>query len=107
MSWAMRSNLSRHNVLVALEQTLGDPQRVELRLDDLAPPVLVLGHEPCPLEDRDVLLHGREAHWVMLGKLGHALVAMDGAADDVSPCPIRECAEDPVEVDCLPDCHLH
>ena len=53
---------------------------------------------PGPLEDRDVLLHRREAHGVVPGKLGHALPAIDRPADDVAPGGVREGAEHAVEV---------
>ena len=53
-----------------------------------------LGDEPRPLEHRDVLLHGREAHGVVARELGDALLAGDRPADDVTPGGVGEGAED-------------
>ena len=45
-----------------------------------------------------MLLHRREAHRVVAGELGDALLAVDRAANDVAPRGIGQRAEDAVEV---------
>ena len=47
-----------------------------LGADDLAPPDALLGDQPGPLEDGDVLLHGGEAHGVVRGQLRDALLGL-------------------------------
>ena len=78
--------------------------RLEICSNDLAASDARLGHQARPLEDRDVLLHGGEAHRVVLGKLGDALAAVDRPANDVAPGQVGEGAEEPVEVG---RCNLH
>jgi hypothetical protein len=86
-------------LLVPVEQPPRDVERLEVRADDLPPAAAVFADETRPLEDRDVLLHRREAHRVMGGQLGHALLAVDRAAHDVTPGGVTQCAEDAVVVE--------
>ena len=46
-----------------------------------------------------MLLHGREAHGVVPGQLGDALVPGDRPANDVTPSGIRQRAEDAVVIE--------
>ena len=66
----------------------------EVGPDDLATTDPLLGDEARPLEDGDVLLHGREAHRVVAGDLGDALLAGDRAAHDVTPGGVGQGGED-------------
>ena len=66
---------------------------------DLAAAGALLGDQAGPLEHGDVLLHGREAHRVVPGQLGDALVAVERAQDDVAPGGIRQGGEDVVGVE--------
>ena len=56
----------------------------------------MLADEAGPLEDGDVLLHRREAHRVVRGQLGDALLPVDRAAHDVTPGGVTQRAEDAV-----------
>ena len=62
-------------------------------------PRALLGDQARPLEDRDVLLHGREAHLVVPGQLGDALAAVECAQDDVAPGGVGQCGEDVIGVE--------
>ena len=53
---------------------------LEVGADDLPSPRCELADEAGPLEDGDVLLDRREAHRVVGGQLGHALLPVDRAA---------------------------
>jgi len=85
-------------LLVAIEQASRGAKPVEVRVDNLAPPDSALRDQPGPLEDRDVLLHGREAHRVVPRQVRDTLVAGDRPADDVAPRGVRQGAEHVVEV---------
>ena len=86
-------------LLVLVEQAPRDAQPLDVGADDLPAPDALLGDQAGPLEDRDVLLHGREAHRVVAGQLGDALLAVDRPADDVAPGGVGQRAEDAVEVE--------
>ena len=85
-------------LLVLVEQAARHAQSLDIGADDLASPDALLGDQPGPLEDRDVLLHRREAHRVVAGQLCDALLAVDRAAHDVAPGVVRQGAEHAVEV---------
>src|SRR5688572_21393860 len=89
--------------LVAVEQAPCDTECLDVGVDDLPPPAAVLADEAGPLEDRNVLLHRREAHRVVAGQLGHALLPVDRPAQDVAPGGVTQCPEDAVVVE--DDCH--
>src|SRR5437868_2284841 len=80
-------------LLVLVEQVAHDAEAFEIGADELAASDALLGDQPSPLEDGDVLLDGGEAHWVVAGQLDDALVGADRAADDVAPRLIGERAE--------------
>ena len=61
-------------------------------------PLPLLGHEAGPLEHRNVLLHGREAHRVVVRQLGNALCLRDGPAEDVATSRVRQRSEDQVGI---------
>ena len=61
---------------------------------DLLPAVSLLGDERGPLEHRDVLLHGGEAHVVAAGQRRDRLLALDRADEDVAPGRVRQRVED-------------
>src|SRR5918994_2659671 len=86
-------------LLVTVEQAPRDAEPLEVGADDLPPPAAVLSDEARPLEDGDVLLHRREAHRVVRGQLGYALLPVDRAAHDVAPGGVTQCAEDAVVVE--------
>jgi hypothetical protein len=46
-----------------------------------------------------VLLHGREAHRVVLGQLGDALLTHDSPAHDVAPGAVGQRPEHAIEVE--------
>ena len=66
--------------LVLVEQAARQAQPVDVGPDDLAAAGALLGDQAGPLEHRDVLLHGREAHRVVVGQLGDALARRSGRA---------------------------
>src|SRR4030095_15646345 len=86
-------------LLVPVEQALRRAEGLEVGADDLPSPDAMLADEAGPLEDGDVLLDRREAHRVVGGQLGHALLSVDRAAHDVTPGGVRECAENAVVVE--------
>ena len=94
----MRSIRPRHSSSYRSSRRRADAQPLEVGADDLAAPDALLGDQAGPLEDRDVLLHGREAHRVVAGQLGDALLAVDRPADDVAPRGVGQGAEHAVEV---------
>ena len=57
-----------------------------------------LGHEAGPLEHRDVLLHGREAHRIAVGEARDRRLAVDAAVEDVAPRRVGERVEQPVDL---------
>src|SRR3712207_4787505 len=93
------TTLFRSQLLVTVEQAPRNAKPLEVGADDLPPPDAVLADEAGPLEDGDVLLHCREAHRVVGGQLGYALLPVDRAAHDVPPGGIAQCAEDAVVVE--------
>src|SRR6185503_16826402 len=93
--------------LVLVQQPARDREPIDPGLDDLPTPGPRLGHEAGALEDRDVLLHGSEAHRVVRRELGDALLAGHRATEDVAPGGVREGAEDPVDGGWLEWHHLH
>jgi hypothetical protein len=62
----------------------------------LLPPGPPLADERRPLEHRDVLLHGRQAHLVAARQRRDRLLALDRAGEDVSSGRVRERLEDAV-----------
>jgi hypothetical protein len=72
-------------LLIPIEKAADGVQSGRVRTNDLAAAGLMLGDQSCPLENRDVLLYGSEAHWVVLGQFGNTLPTLDGAPDDISP----------------------
>lgn len=70
--------------LVLVEQAACPAERFHVGLDDLATTRALLGNQTGPLEDGDVLLHGREAHRVVPGDLGNAFGSGYRAEDDVT-----------------------
>ena len=95
----MRSTRSRHSSSYRSSRRRATRSRLEVGADDLPPPDAVLADQAGPLEHGDVLLHRREAHRVVAGQLGDALLAVDRAAHDVTPGGIAQCAEDAVVVE--------
>ena len=95
----MRSIAAAPQLLVLVEQAPRHAEPLEIGADDLPPPDALLGDQAGPLEDGDVLLHRREAHRVVAGQLGDALLAVDRPAHDVPPGGITQRAEDAVVVE--------
>ena len=62
-------------------------------------PVRCLVDQARPLEDGDVLLDGREAHGVVPGQLGDALVPTQGTEHDVAPRGVRQGGEHDVWIE--------
>ena len=85
-------------MLVAVKQAPDDAKALWICSYHLAAADSVLSNEASPLEDRDVLLHCSEAHRVMAGKLGDALLAIDRTPNDVPPGSVRERGEDMIDV---------
>ena len=85
--------------LVLVEQAARQAKPLDVGAHDLAPAGALLGDQAGPLEHRDVLLHGREAHRVVPGQLGDALAAVQRAQDDVTPGGIGQGGEDVVGVE--------
>ena len=94
MTSVMRSMRPRHNASYSIEQAPRVCEPCGIRRDDLAPAGAPLGHKAGSLEHRNVLLHGREAHGVVIRKLGDPLLASDRPANDVAPGGVREGGED-------------
>ena len=86
-------------ILVPVQDAPRDAESLEIGTDDLPAPDAVLGDEAGPLEDRDLLLHRREAHRVVRGQLGHAFLSIDHAAHDVAAGGVTQCAKDAVVVE--------
>ena len=99
MRSVMRSMRPRQSDLVLVEQATRQAQTLDVRAHDLAPAGALLGDEAGPLEHGDVLLDGREAHRVVPGQLGDALIATERPQDDVAPGGVRQCGEDVVGVE--------
>ena len=95
----MRSKRSAHICSYRSSKACAHPNAMEVGADDLAAADALLGDQPSPLEDGDVLLHRREAHGVVVGQLGDALMAGHRAAHDVAPRGISQGAEDAVVVE--------
>ena len=85
--------------LVLVEQAARQAQPVHVGPDDLAAAGALLGDQARPLEHRDVLLHGREAHGVVPGQFSDPFAAAQRAQDDVTTRAIGECGEDLVGVE--------
>ena len=64
----------------------------------LLPSDPLLADEARPLEHRDVLLHGGEAHPVGAGEGRHRPLALDHPGEDVAPGGVRERVEDQVDL---------
>ena len=67
-------------------------------VDDLLAAAPLLGHQAGPLEHRDVLLHGREAHRVDVGEPRHRGLAADAAVEDVAARRVGERVEQAVHL---------
>jgi hypothetical protein len=80
------------------EQMVGPAHGVGIAGDALRPAVLPLGHQPRPLEHRDVLLHRGERHLVAGRQLADRRVGVHHAGEDVAPRRVGERAEQLVEV---------
>ena len=80
----MRSMRPRHSASYWSSRSSGEAEPLDVGAHDLATAGAFLGDQAGPFEDRDVLLHGGEAHRVVPGQLGHALGAGEGPQDDVS-----------------------
>ena len=85
--------------LVLVEQAARQAEPLDVGAHDLAAAGALLGDQAGPLEHRDVLLHGGEAHGVVPGQLGDALAAAERAQDDVAPGGVRQGGEDLVGVE--------
>jgi len=77
----------------------GPADRIRIGAHELLPSAAVLGDQAGPLQHRDVLLHGGEAHRICLGQPRHRRVALGGAAEDVTPGSVRQGVK--YIVDCL------
>src|SRR5262249_20439226 len=53
--------------LESVEGVVGSTQRRGVARDQMLPALALLGHEPRPLHDGDVFLHGRDAHARLIG----------------------------------------
>ena len=69
----MRSMRPRHSASYSVEQAARQAEPLEVGAHDLAAAGALLGDQAGPFQDRDVLLHRREAHRVVPGQLGDAL----------------------------------
>ena len=87
---------SRQSDLEAIEQVVRAAERGELRVDELLATVPPSRDEPCSLEDRDVLLHGGDAHRVAAGERRDAVLLVEREGDDVSPGRVGKSVEHPV-----------
>ena len=86
------------DLLVLLEQPGGGPDGVDVAPHEPLATALLLGHQPCSLEHRDVLLHGGERHRVALGEGRHRCRLAQHPRDDVAAGGVGEGTEDPVHV---------
>ena len=71
----MRSMRPRHSASYWSSRPRAQAEPLDVGAHDLAAAAALLGDQAGPLEHRDVLLHRREAHGVVPGQLGDALVA--------------------------------
>ena len=94
----MRSMRSRHSCSYWSSRRARHAQPLDVGADDLASADALLRDQPGPLEDRDVLLHRREAHRVVARQLGDPLLPVDRAAHDVAAGVVGQGAEHAVEV---------
>lgn len=81
-----------------LERTVHLVERLRPGTDETMAVHGPFGDEARVFEDGDVALHGREGHWVGGGKIGHRVLALHGAGDDVAAGRVGQRAETPVEV---------
>ena len=95
----MRSMRPRHSASYWSSRPPRQAKPIHVGAHDLAAAGALLGDQAGPLEHRDVLLHGREAHGVVPGQLGDAFIAAERAQDDVAPGGVCQGGKDLVGVE--------
>src|SRR4029079_8902508 len=82
-----------------VQSVVGGTQGRDVSGHQVLPALALFGHQSRPLQDRDVLLHGGEAHRVVAGQGGDRERVVNRAPHDVPPRGVGEGLEEPIHLD--------